>query len=91
MKKISCLLFILLVASACGSYKNTVPTAFQINEANKLLDDWHKDVANFRYKMYFNKMTASAFFIGTDASEVWSKEEFMAFSKPFLTKTNLGF
>jgi len=55
-------------------------------EINLLLNQWHKDVATYNYDAYFNKMTDNAVFVGTDASEVWSKEEFQNFCKPFFEK-----
>lgn len=53
---------------------------------NALLDQWHRDVAQFDFDAYFKAMSDDAVFIGTDASEVWSKQEFMNFSKPFFDK-----
>jgi len=53
---------------------------------NNLLDTWHQDVANFKYDAYFEKMTEDAVFVGTDALEVWNKQQFMAFSKPYFDK-----
>ena len=56
------------------------------NQINQLLEQWHQDVATFKYKAYFDKMTQDAIFVGTDASEVWSKQEFQTFCKPFFDK-----
>ena len=53
---------------------------------NQLLNQWHKDVADYNFEAYFNKMTKDAIFVGTDASEVWSKHEFQDFSKPYFDK-----
>lgn len=53
---------------------------------NSMLNQWHKDVATYNYDAYFNKMTENAVFVGTDASEVWSKQEFQDFCKPFFDK-----
>lgn len=53
---------------------------------NNLLDTWHQDVANFKYVAYFEKMTDDAVFVGTDALEVWNKQQFMVFSKPYFDK-----
>ncbi len=50
------------------------------------MDDWHNDVATFNYDAYFNKIDSLGYFIGTDASEVWTKKEFAAFSKPYFDK-----
>jgi len=55
-------------------------------QINELLNKWHNDVAIYDYDAYFKKMTNTSFFIGTDASEVWSKQEFQNFSKPFFDK-----
>lgn len=49
---------------------------------NKKLDQWHSDAATGRYAAYFEAMTETSIFIGTDALEVWDKERFMAFTKP---------
>lgn len=49
-----------------------------------LLTSWHSDAATGRYEAYFDKMAKNAIFIGTDETEVWNKEAFMAYSKePF--------
>ena len=51
-----------------------------------ILDNWHKaaDEANFDY--YFNVMHEESIFIGTDATENWNKQEFIAFAKPYFDK-----
>lgn len=51
-----------------------------------VLDQWHLDAAQFDYEAYFGKMTTDAVFVGTDASEVWSKTKFQNFSKPYFDK-----
>ncbi|MDH3321895.1 MAG: nuclear transport factor 2 family protein [Flavobacteriaceae bacterium] len=53
---------------------------------NHFLDQWHKDVATYDYDAYFDKMTAESIFIGTDATEVWTKDAFQTFAKPFFDK-----
>ena len=51
-----------------------------------MLNQWHRDVATYRYEAYFDKMTEDAVFVGTDASEVWQKKDFQEFAKPFFLK-----
>jgi len=51
-----------------------------------LLNNWHKAAATANYDTYFNSMDSHAVFVGTDASEVWSKEAFEKFSKPYFDK-----
>ena len=51
-----------------------------------LLDNWHTAAAEANFENYFNAMDSKAVFVGTDASEVWSKDEFRKFSEPFFKK-----
>jgi ketosteroid isomerase-like protein len=48
-----------------------------------VLDKWHKAASEANFGGYFELLSQDAVFIGTDASEVWNKSEFMAFSKPY--------
>ncbi|MBT8233050.1 MAG: nuclear transport factor 2 family protein [Saprospiraceae bacterium] len=51
-----------------------------------LLDDWHLAATNADSDTYFNLMTTNSIFIGTDKTEVWTKDEFMAFAAPYFEK-----
>lgn len=53
---------------------------------NGVLDSWHLAAAQANFDAYFNLMTPNAVFIGTDASENWSKEAFMQFCKPYFDR-----
>ena len=73
------LLFICLFISCQlfgQSHKDTL-------EVNKLLDQWHIDVANADFNAYFGKMADNFVFVGTDVTEVWTKQTFADFSKPY--------
>jgi len=78
--------FILLayLTVSCATSIKVIQTDKQT--LNKLLDTWHQDVANFKFDAYFDKMTDDAVFVGTDALEVWDKQQFMNFSKPYFDK-----
>jgi hypothetical protein len=88
MKKILCASLILVFAT-CTTTKegkssetiNTIKTA-----VNLTLNDWHKAASQADYTGYFEKMDSISIFIGTDASENWSKEKFESFSKPYFDK-----
>lgn len=43
---------------------------------DRLLDDWHQAAARADAQAYFGKLTRGAVFIGTDASERWTREQF---------------
>lgn len=53
---------------------------------NTILNNWHNDAAEANFKQYFNAMDKTSVFVGTDASENWSKKEFQKFSKPHFDK-----
>ncbi len=55
-------------------------------QINATLDAWHKAAAEANYKNYFDALTDDAIFIGTDASENWSKSAFQAYAKPYFDK-----
>ncbi len=57
-----------------------------IQKSNTLLDQWHLAASEANYANYFNKMDSVSVFIGTDASENWTKKEFENFSKPYFDK-----
>jgi len=50
------------------------------------IDEWHKAAADANFKDYFSLMTAQSVFIGTDHTEKWHKEAFMAYAKPHFDK-----
>jgi hypothetical protein len=74
---------------SCGKKKENTPTknvASIKTNINLLLNNWHKAAADANYEAYFGKMDSIAVFIGTDATENWTKTQFAAFSKPYFNK-----
>lgn len=55
-------------------------------QINNTLDAWHKAAAEANYNNYFDALTDDAIFIGTDATENWTKPAFQAFAKPYFDK-----
>ena len=55
-------------------------------EINNTLDAWHKAAAEANFNNYFDTMTDDAIFIGTDASERWTKTELFSFCEPYFKK-----
>ena len=51
-------------------------------QINQFLDQWHKDAANVDMKAYYDKIADDGIFIGTDETEVWTKQEFWDWSTP---------
>lgn len=49
-----------------------------------VMDTWHVAAANGSFGAYFDRMSDNAVFLGTDASERWTKPEFMEYARePF--------
>lgn len=53
---------------------------------NSYLDEWHKAAAKADFDAYFGNLDSLSIFLGTDASERWTKDEFIKFAKPFFDK-----
>ena len=53
---------------------------------NKVLDDWHLAATNADSTAYFDLMTGNSVFIGTDKTEVWSKNDFLEFAAPYFAR-----
>ena len=68
-------------AQTKGFYENV-----QKKNISKVLDDLNAFAAAADYKNYFDLYAEESTFIGTDATEVWNKKEFMVWSKPFFDK-----
>src|SRR5262245_16848788 len=82
----------LVVCLACrsdGASRDDVQDAtvagavgFEGAEVEALLDDWHNAAAQADEERYFAHLAEDAIFLGTDASEGWTKEEFRAYAHP---------
>jgi ketosteroid isomerase-like protein len=51
-------------------------------EISRVLDDWHEGAARAEEARYFNHFAPGAVFLGTDASERWSLEDFRHWAHP---------
>lgn len=89
MKKTKLFLFLILLTGLSifvngqskGFYENV-----QKKNVNKVLDDLNTFAANADFNNYFDLFAEESTFIGTDATEVWDKKQFMDYSKPHFDK-----
>lgn len=72
-------------ASATQSNANAKDAAAR-EKIGAVLDDWHAAAAAADEKRYFAHMSESSVFMGTDATERWSKQEFQAYAHPHFAK-----
>ena len=77
-------LFVLMLATLPLLSVTTKPDPK--TELNSLIDDWHVAAAQGNFKGYFGVTTEEFIFLGTAPEERWTKEEFMAFSKPYFDR-----
>jgi ketosteroid isomerase-like protein len=49
---------------------------------DQVLNQWHEAAAHAEFETYFGLMADNAVFIGTDATENWTKNEFETYAKP---------
>lgn len=61
---------------------HAAPDAATVRNVNAFLDGWHDDAANTRMR-YFDKIAKDGVYIGTDRTEVWTRDEFRKWSKPY--------
>ncbi len=69
-------ILLVLMLITCNTY------ADDNDRIRNLLDGFHKAAAAADFDDYFRRFASNAYFLGTDASERWSVEEFKAYAKP---------
>ncbi len=78
--------FLLIMVLTCllMSFVSTAENDKQ--DIDKVLNSFHQAAANAEAKSYFDLLSQDAIFLGTDATERWTKEEFKAFVVPYFSK-----
>lgn len=56
------------------------------NQLNTLMVDWHQAASDANAKVFFGTMDSLSVYIGTDATENWTKTEFVGFAKPYFDR-----
>jgi len=81
MKRLFAAALLLLAAASAFAQSDA---AFR-QQVNAFVDRWHDDAANTRPE-YFDKIAPQGVYIGTDKTEVWTRDQFKAWAKPFWDK-----
>jgi hypothetical protein len=79
MKFVAALCFMALIACPASAQMET-------DAINKVLDNVHKLASEADFDGYFALYTPDAIFLGTDAMERWSIDEFKGYAKPSFDK-----
>lgn len=85
-------MYIFIVLASVFACKETLSSLTNLQkketkqELQLFLDDWHLAASEANYTSYFDKMDSISVFLGTDASENWTKKQFETYSKPYFDK-----
>ena len=69
---------------SCATTSKTVPT--NAADVEHVLDGFHRAASQADERTYFGSLASSAIFFGTDATERWSREDFLAYAHPYFEK-----
>jgi hypothetical protein len=80
--------FAALISACTSTQKESLNRGSISSKAtiDSLLNEWHASASEADYAAYFGFMDSASVFIGTDATENWTKEQFKTFSKPYFDK-----
>jgi len=84
MNKLLIVIIALLFTFSCKTFQTEKLTT--VEAIHHLLDKWHDDAATANYESYFNTISEDGYYIGTDSSEIWTKQEFQKYAKPHFDK-----
>lgn len=79
-------IIMLIIFGYSANSQNITPTDSLLKaSANQFILDWHKNAADADMA-YFDKIADDGIYIGTDADELWSKAEFIDWSKKYFDR-----
>ncbi len=84
MKRVLCAICMAIVASAVAG--QSVDDSSTARAVGAVLDAWHAAAAAADEEKYFSYFTPDAVFLGTDATERWTRDEFRRFAHPYFAK-----
>lgn len=84
MKQLLAALVFLLMSYGAAAQSPVADDAFR-QRINTFMDQWHKDAANAD-PVYFDKMAPNGIYIGTDKTEIWTRDQFKVWAKPFFDR-----
>ena len=58
----------------------------EISAIDVLINNWHNAAASINQELYFSFIDEQGIYIGTDSTEIWTKQEFYAWSTPHFEK-----
>ncbi len=77
------LIFALIPLAGCRHAPVSSPSPDDNSSAAQRLDTFHSAAARADFNAYFDCFTDDAVFLGTDATERWTVDQFKAYCKPY--------
>jgi hypothetical protein len=77
---------ILTTGLLCSLFPAILAVSQSHEDIHRFIDKWHRAAAEADAKAFFGSMDERCIYIGTDASERWSKSDFITFAKPYFDK-----
>lgn len=71
----------LVGCSATNPRREAMAAETRVFRVGIVLDQWHFAAAHGLFDLYFEQMSNDAVFLGADASERWTRDEFMAYAR----------
>lgn len=75
-----------LVSSSCHWIQGGVPVEQKTEKIIDLLTKFHRAASEAKFDEYFDSFGSDAIFIGTDANERWTVDQFKAYVAPHFAK-----
>lgn len=79
------LLILLFISIFSISISQNLSDSLLKESANDFVAEWHKNAADADL-VYFDKIADDGIYIGTDASELWTKEQFYSWGKKYFDR-----
>ncbi len=70
----------------CGCAGPQINKTTAVKEIEAVLDDWHDAASKADQARYFGHLAEDAVFLGTDASERWTRDAFNDYVTPYFSK-----
>ena len=80
--RIKNILFIAIILSIVSCKTTKFDTVSETEKINTLMNSWHKNAADANFNDFIELFDREGFYIGTDASEIWTKTQFAKIFKP---------
>ncbi len=86
MKNTLVFIFLLFIVSSCNLEEKGVDWDDELMIVNTFIDNWHQSAAIADEDFFFGSLDSNAVYLGTDPSERWLKNEFMAWGLKYFER-----